>query len=254
MKGSHMRNLLMIIALVSLCVVLPEYARSESPEFALTFDCGKNNQFKLCLIQKFPPSKIIYLLSRKKSEVCTARTLKTFDVETPWDYIPATRIDSLKCKKPRQYELAHTGENASDYQLIKISMETGTALIDKADKLAKEDKLFKEILERIGLENLMKKPILYAIPAQKNTYIIQYLIKDYHKPGVKYGPLFFYKNGKVTGLDREAEIRQAFKLNGRYFILFEHGCWEGCGDISTTLLELKENGYEILIEDASWAT
>lgn len=102
---------------------------------------------------------------------------------------------------------------------------------------------------------ILKKPILYVpITNSKNVYIVQYELEFEKDPSKKYGPLFLFADGKITKIDGEAEITKAFMLNGRFFVLLDHGCWQGCGNIYTILLEIEGSNFKLLFEDGTWAT
>jgi len=248
-----------IIFFCSICCIFAnaQIVKSESSEFVLTCDCGKEKKFDLCLIGKFPPSKQVNLLSQKNSKTCKAKTFKTFDYkEYPYDggeALQMTPIYANACKQPKQYTLAYLGNDVFEYQLTSMGKEASSSTIDKVDKIIRKSNFLKES-EEIPFSNfLLKKPILY-IPVAKysNTYIVQYIIGEYPRP-VKYGPLFFYGNNRAMKIDSEAEIIKTFKLNGRYFVLIKHACWVGCGNVYTTLLEIKNSEYKKIFEDGTWA-
>ena len=101
---------------------------------------------------------------------------------------------------------------------------------------------------------LSKKPSLYVpIPKHKGIYVVQYVLPHGDSYEKKYGPLFFYVRGEVAKIDKEAELIEMFKLNGRHYLLLMHGCWVGCGDHGNTLLQIKGDRFRVVFEDSTWA-
>lgn len=252
-----MRYLITIIALIIYAFAHPQIAESKSSEFVLTFNCGNEKNFKLCLIGKFPPSKSITLLSFNNSDTCKTKAIKTFDYkEYPYDYgesLKVTPVDTMKCRQPEQYTLAYLEKDVFEFQHISMVQESSKAMIDKIDKIIRNSISLTES-ERYFGRYLSKIPVLYIpVPDYKDTYIVQYILYPYHRPNTKYGPLFFYANNKVVEIDGEGEITKTFKLNGRYFVMFDHGCWGGCGDINTTLLEIQDDHFKTIFKDGTWA-
>jgi hypothetical protein len=250
-----MHFLIIIFALIFFAFACPQIVECKSSQFVRTCYCGSEKSFKLCLIGKFPPSTTINLLSQKDSKTCKATTREIINyTEYPYDVgesLKLTYVDTT-CDKPVEYTLAYLENDVSEYQLTTIGQETNSSTIDKVDKMIRDSNLMKES-EVFFSTFLLEKPILYIpVPEYSNTYIVQYVIHPYPRP-VKYGPLFFYTNNRVIKIDSEAEIIKTFKLNGRYFVLFDHSCWEGCGNVYTTLLEIKNNEFIKIFEDGTWA-
>jgi hypothetical protein len=255
-KEKDMRYL--IIFFCSICCILANAypARSESPEFALTFRSDADKTFQLSLIGSFPSSTKITLLGKSDSDICVTKTLESFtylheggDIEN----IPATHVDFKVCKQTKGCVLAYFGKDVTEYRIVQLDQNTSESTINDIDSIIRK----KEILEKddeIFLEALSKKPILYVpISKSKNVYIIQYLYKFENDPSKKYGPLFFSADGKITKIDSEAEITRAFILNGRNFFLFHHSCWEGCGEVCTKLLEINKNNFMTNFVDCTWS-
>jgi hypothetical protein len=251
-----MRNLMIIIALICFTLIYTQSAYSKPAEFARTFNCGNEKAYKLCLIGKYPPSKSINLLSQSNSNICKTKTLNTFNYEEyPYDGgqpLPVTTVDTKKCTHPEQYTLAYLEENIDGYQLTAMVLEADKSTIHKADATTRKSKLLIES-EKLFSKYLLKEPVLYR-PVQNyiDTYIVQYVVHPYPRP-VKYGPLFFYANNKITIIDSEATITKTFSLNGRYFVMYDHGCWEGCGNNYVVVLEIQDKQFKTIFKDGTWA-
>jgi hypothetical protein len=258
MRGGNLRYLIIVIALFFYTFTYPQIAKSESSEFVLTFNCGNEKNIKLCLIGKYPPSKPINLLSQINSSICKAKTLKTFDYaeyphNIPNQALQVTPVELKKCLHPEQYTLAFLKKNAFEYELTSMAQKATGSSVDMIDKIIRKSKILSES-EDLFQDYLSIKPVLYIpVPTYREIYIAQYLVNPYPRPGVKYGPLFFYGNKEVTRIDSEATITKTFKLNGRHFVMFDHGCWEGCGNNYTTLLEIQGNKLKTIFEDGTWA-
>lgn len=258
LEGGHLRYLIIIIALIGYVFIGHQIAESNSSEFVLTFDCGSDKNYQLCLIGNFPLSKTVNLLSRMSSSTCKTKTLKSFNyTEGPYgpeEVIPATPVEIKNCKQPGQYHLAYLGENVLEYRPVQLEQNITESTIATVDNLIRKKRLITRKDEEFYLNGLSKKPILYVpITKTKNIYITHYVLNQPPRPGMKLGPLFFYSNGKITKIDSEAIINKTFKLNDRYFVLLNHTCWAGCGDIYTTLLEIKGNRFKTIFKDATWA-
>jgi hypothetical protein len=234
------RRIIIIFALTIYALAYPQIIECKSSQFVLTCYCGEK-KFDICLIGEFPPSKSVNLLSEKSSKTCKGTTLKTFDyTEYPYDSgqpLKMTPLEVKGCEEPGQYT---------------FEQEANNSVVDKVNKTIRDSKLLKES-EDFFKTSLLKKPILYRPVSEfKDTYIVQYVIHPYRK-AVNYGPLFFYSNNREMKIDSEAEVTMTFKLNGRYFVMFDHSCWDGCGNIYTTLLEIKNNEFIVIFSDSTWA-
>jgi hypothetical protein len=249
----------LIIFFCSICCIFAnaQIVISESSEFARTFRSDNDKILQISLIGTFPSSTTATLLSESDSDICITKTLESFNYQNEGGDIKdiqATHIDFKICKQPERFKLAYLGKNVFEYQLTTMGQEASSIVIDKVDKMIRESNLLKKSEEVPFSDLLLKKPILYIpVPEYGNTYIVQYVIHPYPRTDVKYGPLFFYSNNKVIKIDREAEITKTFKLNGRYFVLFDHSCWLGCGDVCTGLLEIKNNEFIKIFVDCTWA-
>jgi hypothetical protein len=249
-----MRYLIIFFCLTSI-LIDAQIVRSESSEFVPTFNCGNDKKFQLCLIGNFPASKTVTLLSETRPNTCTTKTIKAFIYsDGEHENVPATYVDFKRCKQPDQFKLAYLRKNVSEYQILNLDRNTSASTIDAVDSIIRQKRMLTKEDEEFFANTLSKVPILYIpVSKYKNIYIVQYTLNSTYRPGKKYGPLFFFAEGMVTKIDSEAEITKAFRLNGRLFVLLDHSCWQGCGDIYTTLLEIEGNKFKILFKDATWA-
>jgi hypothetical protein len=230
--------------------------KSESHEFVGIYNCStKENDFQPCLAGHFPSSKAVALLSRIDSKICSTKTTKSFTYsDEMFEDVPETHVDSTTCKNPRQFDLAYLGKDVLEYRAFHWDQNVSQATINDVDSLFKKRGILQGYREFFG-ESLSEKPILYQpVPKSDRIYIVQYRLKFTNDPDKKYGPLFFFADGKIMEIDPEAEIRRAFILNGRFFVLLDHGCWQGCGAVYTMLFEIIGSKYEVLFKDGTWAT
>ena len=88
-----------VLVLVCLVFLSPCIVQCGVPEFALTFNCGSEKEYRICLVGKFPHAKRVSLLSQTDSSICKVTTLKTFDYTGyPYDKgqpLKVTPVDSL---------------------------------------------------------------------------------------------------------------------------------------------------------------
>lgn len=236
-------------------------AESKSSEFVLTTTArSSEHRVELSLIGEFPPLKEVHLLSNIDATTCRAVTLKAVDYkEYPYDesnILRLTPIDTRDCRAPfSQYALAYLGTKVHEYHPLAMIRETRQSTIRYIHKIVRERNLLKAWEEYPNPPGcLSKHPVLYhPIPEQKKTYMVQYILKRGDHLKGKYGPLFFFSNGKPVELDNEAVITKAFSLNGRHFVLYDHGCWAGCGNIYTALVEIKADQFITVFRDGTWA-
>jgi hypothetical protein len=251
-----MRYLIIFFCLTYCVLIDAQIVRSESSAFVRTFNCGNDKDFQLCLTGNFPSLKTVTLLGETKSNTCTTKTIKAFIYsDEVFENIPATYVDFKRCKQPNQFKLAYLRKSVSEYQILNLDQNTSESTINYVDSIIRQKRMLTTKDEEFFANTLSKMPILHIpVSKHKNIYIVQYTLDLKDRPGKKYGPLFFFANGKITKIDSEAEITKAFMLNGRLYVLLDHGCWEGCGNIYTTLLEIEGNKVKIIFKDGTWAT
>ena len=256
---SNLHCLKLILALICCVFSYPQIAECRSSQFALTFNCGSEENYKVCLIGKFPPSGSVDLLSVTHSKTCRTTTLKSFKyTEHPYDDVlplHVTPVDTKKCEQPSQYTLALLGDGVREYERLLPTLNTTESTINHVDKTVRKSKLLKEWEQHPNPPNaLSKKPILYSpIPRHQEVYIVQYILPFGDSYERKYGPTFFYAYNKVSMIDSEAEITNAFRLNGRHYLLLHHECWVGCGNLVDTLLQIRGDRVKKVLVDRTWA-
>jgi hypothetical protein len=238
---------------------LPQIAECRSSQFALTFNCGSEENYKVCLIGKLPPSGPVTLLSKTHSKTCRTTTLKSFKyTEHPYDDalpLHVTPVDTRKCEQPSQYTLAFLGEGVREYERSLPTLNTTESTINHVDKIVRKGNLLKEWEQYPNPPDVLsKKPILHVpIAKRKGVYVAQYILPFGDSYERKYGPTFLYANNKAVMIDSEAEITNAFSLNGHHYLLLHHECWAGCGNLVDTLLQIRGNRVKKVLVDRTWA-
>lgn len=222
--------------------------------FALTFDCGDGKNLQLCLIDRFPPSKTVTLLGGTGSDVCMAKTLGSFNYSFGVsEEFPATRLALEGCRQTRQYKIAFVEGKVSGYKAIILEQEKSKEIIGKANSIIRRKNLLQKADEEYYANTLAKMPVVYKLPGNSNSFLVQYLTSSPIPPNETYGPLYLFSNGTARIIDREAGISHVFTMNGRFFLLYDNRCWAGCGNIYTALVEIKGNQFKKIFENGAWA-
>ncbi len=228
--------------------------------FSIAFNCGEDSRFDLCITKELPRGTNGVVFDLNRDYTCNVKVLDSLEYG-PIEPAPISRLDYKKCRDFRKHNSGRTdyifyhGGPVSKYSVTKPKSIDDKALIDKVDQLIRGGQFLPKDFEEYFGGTLSKKPIVYApVPSLKGILLVQYVTSDPFKAGERYGPMYTYIGGKVKKLDDEAAIEAIFNLNGRFFVLYFHGCWGGCGNLYSTLIEITQDGIIEIFSDGFFAT
>ncbi len=239
-----------IIAVVIplLYLVYSGCAFAEENEFNFVFQCdAKKNA--ICMTKEYPTGQKMFLLG-SKSNVCASETHGTFKFQHGATDKTISRIDVSRCPNKSSYFLAYGGRSVSNFRRYAPATITNPAVVNKVDAAIKVLKFYSTANEYFG-NTLSDRPIcFFPIPGNDNLIIAQYFTRKPRGGIEKYGPVYMYVNGDIREIASEASLGYLFMMDGRCYMTFRAGCWQGCEILAEVLVEISaDQGFRKILID-----
>lgn len=234
--------------IIAVLLLMPIMAHAQ---FSFPYHCDEQNREKLCLIDKHAKSQSVVLFSQNSRQQCKAKTVKAFEDSTSaLDPFPATRLDTTGCLQSN-YDVAYLGKDSPPYSTLTLEQTRDVNIIKSVHVRISRTVKYKE-LQSDFQDSLSRQPTLYRMPSPKGSaYLVHYTID---RNGMKYGPLFFITDNAIKEVDGEASIVRAMRIGKFTYLLIEHSCWGGCGNVYTALIRFGNGKFSRVAVNGYWAT
>lgn len=214
---------------------------AEDSDFAFVFLCDARKN-TICMTTLYPSGQKMLMLG-SRSDVCRAETNGEFRFHRGPKDIPITKIDISRCPNKNSYFLAYGGKAVANYRRFAPDAVTNPGLVDKVDNAIKQLKFYSTANEYFGNTLSAKPSCFYPLPGIDNVIIAQYTTAKPKDNSDKYGPVYLFLDGEIREMASEASLGNLFKMNGRYFMTYRAGCWQGCGILAEVLVEITPEGF-----------
>ncbi len=236
------------VATTLLHLVFSGCAFAEENEFNFVYQCdAKNNA--ICLTKEYPSGQKMFLLGGK-SNVCLAETHGKFKFQRGPKEKTISRIDVSRCPNKSNYFLAYGGKAVSNFRRYAPTAVAKPEVISKVDHAIKMLKFYSTANEYFGNTLSGRPTAFFPIPGNDNLIIAQYTTEKPRAGTEKYGPVYLYINGEIREIASEASLGLLFTMDGRNYMTYRAGCWQGCEILAEVLIEISaEEGFRKVLID-----
>jgi hypothetical protein len=235
------------VGVLCFLAVLPGVAAAEDREFAFVFEC-EARKGTICMTSQYPPGQKMVLLGTR-SDVCPTETRGTFDFQRGPGVRTISRVDNSRCPNRGGYFLAHIDRSVSSFRRFVPAPIANPDVVNRIDAAIKPTKFYATADDYFGGTLSRKPTCFHPIPGKDDLVIAQYVTARPKGVSEKYGPLYISVDGDIREIASEASIGQFFTLEGRYYLTYRAGCWQGCGIQAEVLVEISPEGFRRVLVD-----
>lgn len=231
----------MVIRSLLLAALL--YPLVAQADFLFSIRCDYRVPANNCVVGDITSSRAVWLLAPDGKSSCQAAATGTVKlVDSYGEPYIATTLAITSCPRA-DYDLVFVGAKRLNYK-PHILLEThDIPTVERIHKRAAQNDLYTEVKSYLQ-ERLPNRPTLYSVPSpQGGVYLAHYPIMDF---AARSGPLLFVTKNAVMEVDSEARIVRAMEIDGHLYVVIEHTCWAGCGNVYRSLIRFdSERFYEV---------
>jgi len=229
---------------------------SGNRDFAIFFDyssiedlsyCPRSGAMR-CVLGAIKPNETLYLLSSKNSDVCLAKTEKSFQSEWDSGSFPLTKINLSSCPN-QSFEVAFKNKAVPTYKKLAGLPSPSALMADKIDTgIRKKSSSFEPSSPVHQFQLSSEKPRIIRLPnTNKDVYIAIY--ENSITPGDQVH--FFYTTNKIKLIHSASNIKTIFSLNNETYIHYSYTCRIGCGFGGDIIIKFSNSDFKTVLFDAS---